>query len=216
MLCVKLVMKKAKIRLQFVGDDPYIRIMKNILISMVLALILLGGLFGRAALAVEMEFNVGFTYDHPLDKPVPAFTDGYGYNFGTCLWFKEKYGIGFGAINTKHSLNGGTVGNQEFQVDAERDFLYIEGRYKFYRTNYWEFSGILGYTFINNLKGGDSSGSYLQFRDSSTYDTEQIGYTGSGGWVGLAVYRAIKSANKGYFAFATLRYNFQGPILSPR
>jgi hypothetical protein len=200
--------ENTKFRLQFMPDVPYINNMNKIITLLCVAIVLIPGLLTSTAGAIEMEFNLGFAYDHPLDKPLPELTDGYGYNFGTCLWFKQKYGVSLGAINTKHDLDGGIIGNQTFQVDAERDFLYLEGRYKYYPTRDWEIAGILGYAFVNNIKGGDKNGSYLEFRDSATYDSNEIGYTGAGGWVGLSAYRGIRSFNRGYFVYATMRYNF--------
>ena len=200
-------MEKVKFRLQFSANAPNICNMRNNLFLFVILFSLFLIFGGQKAAAIEMEFNLGFAYDHPIDKPLPELTDGYGYNFGGCLWFKEKYGVGFGAINTRHELSDNSQPNQTYQVDAQRDFVYIEGRYKFYQSKNWEFAGILGYCFMNNIKGGDSSGSYIQYRDSAGYNSEQIGYTGAGGWVGVSAYKAIHSFHRGYFVFAAIRYS---------
>lgn len=156
--------------------------------------------------AQQMEFNVGFAYDHPIDKPLPELTDGFGYNFSACLWLKKKFGLAVGALSTRHDYTDETDEYQSFQLDAERDVIYFEGRYKFYKANRWEFIGLAGYSFSNNIHGGDSNGGYIEFRDSSYYDSERIGYEGNGYWIGLSAYRAIQSFHQGYFLFASARY----------
>jgi hypothetical protein len=159
--------------------------------------------------AVEMEFNIGLAFDSPIEEPLPELSAGYGYNFGTCLWFKDKYGLALGALSTRHELDGGSdLSGQSFQVDSERDIIYLEGRYKFYQTERWEFMAHLGYNPHHKINGGDSTGSYVDFRDSVNYNVEDIGYSGTGYWLGLSVYRGIKSFNRGYFIFVSFKYNF--------
>jgi len=164
-------------------------------------------MYGEAA-AVEMEFNFGLAYDHPVDKPLPELSDGYGYNFGTCLWFKNKYGIGLGIASTKHELNGGERNpSQLIQTDSEKNIVYAEARYKFLKTERWEIFAQAGVSFSDKINGGDSSGSYIQYSDSNNYDITNIGYSGLGYSFGFSVYRSIKSYNRGYFVFASFRYD---------
>jgi len=179
--------------------------MKKILLSLAL-LLLISGAISNKANAQQMEFNVGFAYDNPTENPLPAISGGFGYNFSACLWLKRKYGIAIGAIGTRHEFDAGSVNNRSFRLDAERDVAYLEARYNAYQTRRWEFIGLAGYSFSNDIHGGDSTGGYVEFQDSITYDSDNIGYKGSGYWFGISVHRAIQSFHQGYFLFASVRY----------
>ncbi len=194
-----------RINLQFEDSGSKITVMKKTLISLAL-LLLISGTISNKAHAQQMEFNVGFAFDNPNDEPLPALSGGFGYNFSACLWLKEKYGLAVGAMGTKHEFDAGSRNNRSYRLNAERDVLFIEGRYKMHQTKRWEFIGLAGYTFNNNIHGGDSTGGYVEFQDSSSFDSENIGYKGSGYWLGLSVHRAIQSFHQGYFMFASVRY----------
>lgn len=197
--------KVLKIRLLFKGRRLTIFVMHTL--KVIIAVIFASLLFVPESHAVKMEFNFGFAYDHSTKEPLPELSDGFGYNLGACLWFKDKYGLAAGAVSTRHELIDASLSGQSFQIDSERDVIYFEGRYKFYRTKTWEFIAHLGYNANHKINGGDSSGSYVQFRDSANYDTNDIGYSGDGYWAGLTVYRRIQSFHRGYFVFLSFKYN---------
>jgi len=157
--------------------------------------------------AVELEFNVGLAYDRPTDKPLPELSDGFGYNLGACLWLKQKYGLAIGVAETKHDLAGGTIDNRLIKVDSKKNTAYIEARYKLLVTKHWEIVPLLGATISNEINGGDQTGSYLQYTDYDSYDSESIGYTGSGYWFGMSVYRPIFARSSNHLLFASIRYN---------
>ncbi len=167
-------------------------------------------LLAGSAQAQQMEFDVGFAYDRPIDKPLPELSGGFGFNFSACLWIRPWIGLAIGAMGTKHDYDAGDLGNQSFTYDAERDVLYLEGRFRAYRLKKWEFVGLAGYTFSNNIHGGDSTGGYLEYQREyeNAYDSERIGYDGSGFWLGFSAHRAIQSFHQGYFLFASVRYMF--------
>ena len=160
--------------------------------------------------AQQMEFNLGLAYDHPFENPLPELTDGFGYNFTACFWIHNRVGLAVGAIGTRHDINGGIYQSQSIKIDAERDMLFLEGRLRFYKSKKYELIGHLGYTFSNNIHGGDTSGSYLQYREEyyDSYDSEDLGYKGSGFWLGTTLYRGITSYHSGYYLFASIRYSY--------
>jgi hypothetical protein len=174
----------------------------------VLTLIIVLFVFPNFASAQEMEFNFGLAYDRPIDQPLPELSGGFGFNFSACLWVHNRVGLSLGAIGTRHDFNAGTVNNKEFTFNADRDMIFFEGRFRFLRTKRWELIGLAGYTFSNEIHGGDINGAYVDYQDSLQYDSENIGYKGSGMTAGLTVHRAIKSFHQGYLVFATVRYLF--------
>lgn len=173
----------------------------------VLFIVILG--WSAPAKALKFEFSAGFAYNHPTQKPIPQLTDGYGYNFNACFWVHPRIGLAVGAMGTTHKLDAGIrPPNQSVTFNSNEGLVYIEGRYKVLETRKWEISPLVGASVYNTIDGGDSSGSYLQFEDYPNYNSEDIGYSGQGYWVGLSIYREIRSYNQGYFVYLNMYYNF--------
>ena len=161
------------------------------------------------AKALKFEFAAGFAYNHPTQKPLPGLTDGYGYNFSGCFWLHDKFGLALGAMGTRHELDAGVrLPNQSVQLNANEGLVYLEARYKALKTKMWEFSPLVGASVYNTIDGGDNTGSYLQFEYYPNYNNEDVGYSGPGYWVGLSIYREIRSYNRGYFVYLNMYYNF--------